>query len=207
MNDISMTAGEQQTIGLQMENAGNFIAFQCDIYLPTGMEIGHDENGNALVQLAGGVTSHHTISANLLDNGALRVIVMSPQNESLSVLENDILNLTVTPNATMVGDDVIDIRNIRLVRSSDHSEYLASDVSAFVHLGEPTAIDKLMASKKLKMRMEDRYLIIDAESATILPLVSANGVSRNLQIHKGENKFFIENAGVYIIGGSKLIVK
>jgi hypothetical protein len=64
-----------------------------------------------------------------------------------------------------------------------------------------------MASKKLKMRMEDRYLIIDAESATILPLVSANGVSRNLQIHKGENKFFIENAGVYIIGGSKLIVK
>ena len=207
MNDISMTAGEQQTIGLQMENAGNFIAFQCDIYLPTGMEIGHDENGNALVGLAGGVNSHHTISANLLDNGALRVIVMSPQNESLSILENDILNLTVSTDATMVGDDVIDIRNIRLVRSSDHSEYLASDVSAFVHLGEPTAIDKLMASKKLKMRMEDRYLIIDAESATILPLVSANGVSRNLQIHKGENKFFIENAGVYIIGGSKLIVK
>ena len=207
MNDISMTAGEQQTIGLQMENAGNFIAFQCDVYLPTGMEIALDENGNALVGLAGGVNSHHTISANLLDNGALRVIVMSPQNESLSILENDILNLTVSTDATMVGDDVIDIRNIRLVRSSDHGEYLASDASAIVHFGEPTAIDKLMASKGLKMRMEDRYLIIDAESATILPLVSTNGVSRNLQIHKGENRFFIENTGVYIIGGNKLIVK
>ena len=207
MNDISMTAGEKQTIGLQMENAGNFIAFQCDVYLPTGMEIALDENGNALVGLAGGVNSHHTISANLLDNGALRVIVMSPQNESLSILENDILNLTVSTDATMVGDDVIDIRNIRLVRSSDHGEYLAADASAIVHFGEPTAIDKLMASKGLKMRMEDRYLIIDAESATILPLVSTNGVSRNLQIHKGENRFFIENTGVYIIGGNKLIVK
>lgn len=207
MDDISMTAGEQQTIGLQMENAADFIAFQCDVFLPTGMEIVRNENGKVLVNLAGGVNSHHTISADLLDNGALRVIVMSPQNESLSVLENDILNLTVTTDATMVGDGMIDIRNIRLVRSSDHGEYLASDASATVHFGEPTAIDKLMASKGLKMRMEDRYLIIDAESATTLPLVSANGISRNLQIHKGENKFFIENAGVYIIGGSKLIVK
>ncbi|MBR4729034.1 MAG: leucine-rich repeat protein, partial [Prevotella sp.] len=41
MNDISMTAGKQQTIGMQMENAADFIAFQCDIYLPTGMEIAY----------------------------------------------------------------------------------------------------------------------------------------------------------------------
>ncbi|MBR4731026.1 MAG: leucine-rich repeat protein [Prevotella sp.] len=207
MNDISMTAGKQQTIGLQMENAADFIAFQCDIYLPTGMEIAYDKNGNALVSLAGGVTSHHTISANLLDNGALRVIVMSPQNERLSILENDIVNLSVTTESTMVGDGVIDIRDIRLVRSSDHSECMAPNASAYVHFGEPTAIDKLMASKGLKMKMEDHYLIIDAETATTLPLVSTNGISRELQIHKGENRFFIENTGVYIIGGNKLIVK
>ena len=207
MNDFSMTAGKQQTIGLQMENAADFIAFQCDIYLPTGMEVARNENGKILVSLAGGVNSNHTISANLIDNGALRVIVMSPQNESLSVLENEILNLTVTTDATMVGDDVIDIRNIRLVRSSDHSEYLASDASASVHFQESTAIDKILATKGLKMRVEGHYLIVNATSATNLPLVSTNGVSRNLQIHKGENRFFIENAGVYIIGTNKLFIK
>jgi hypothetical protein len=207
MDDISMKAGEQQTIGMQIENAADFIAFQCDVYLPTGMEVARNENGKALVSLAGGVTSDHVISANTLENGALRIVVISPQNETLSVLENDIVNLTVTTDDMMTGDNVIDIRDIRLVRSSDRSEYLAPDASAFVHLSEPTAIDKILATKGMKMRVEGHYVIINAESATVLPLVSTSGISRNLQIHAGENRFFIENAGVYIVSGKKLFIK
>jgi hypothetical protein len=206
MNDMSMTAGEQQTIGLQMENAADFIAFQCDVYLPAGMKIARNENGKAMVSLSDGVMSNHIISTNVLDNDVLRVVVMSPQNENLSVLENNIVNLTVTTDDTMTGESVIDIRNIRLVRSGN-SEYLAPDASASVHIGEFTGIDKSMASKDMKIRVEGHYLIVDASSDTVLQIVNVNGISKNLQIHSGENRFFIENPGVHIINGKKFFIK
>ena len=207
MDDLSMTTGEQQTIGLQMENAADFIAFQCDIYLPEGMNVARDKNDKLMIGLSNGITSSHVISSSLLDDGVLRLVVMSPQNEDFSIPENNIVNLTVMADDTMTGDDVIDIRNIRLVRSSDHTEYVAPDASATVRFGTPTAFGKLLASKGLKMRTEGHYVIIEASEATVLQIVSTSGISRNLQIHAGENRFFIENAGVYIIDGNKLFIK
>lgn len=206
-NDLQMKAGEQQTMGLQIENADDFIAFQCDITLPAGMKVVRDENDRLMVGLSNGMTSSHAISANLLGNGDLRVVVVSPQNEHLSLLGNDIVNLTLMSDDSMTGDDVIDIHNIRLVRS-DNSEYLASDASALVRFSEEaTAIENIWSYNGLDIRTENHYLIVDSPDATILQLVSADGISRNLQIHAGENRFFIENAGVYIIGGKKLFIK
>jgi hypothetical protein len=207
MDDLSITAGEQQTIGLQMENAADFIAFQCDIYLPEGMNVARDKNDKLMIGLSNGVTSGHMVSANILENGVVRLLVMSPQNEDFNLLENNIVNLTVKTDDAMTGDGVIDIRDIRLVRSADRSEYAAPDASATVRFGTPTAFGKLLASKGLKMRTEGHYVIIEASEATVLQIVSTSGISRNLQIHAGENRFFIENAGVYIIDGNKLFIK
>jgi Leucine-rich repeat (LRR) protein len=207
VNVLQMKAGEQQTMGLQIENADDFIAFQCDISLPANMKVVRDENDRLMVGLSNGMTSSHAISANLLGNGDLRVVVISPQNEHLSLLGNDIVNLALMTDDSMTGDDVIDIHNIRLVRS-DNSEYLASDASAFVRFSEEaTAIENVWSYNGLDIRTENRHLIVDSPEATILQLVSADGISRNLQIHAGENRFFIESAGVYIIGGKKLFIK
>ena len=206
MNDLTMAIGEQQAIGLQIENAADFIGFQCDVQLPAGMQVVRDEDDRLMVDLSG-VASNHVISANLLDNGVVRIVVISPQNECLNVLQNNIVNLTVKTDDTMADGSMIDIRDIRLVRNYGNSEYLAPDASATVSIGAPTAIERLLSSQGLKMRTEGHYLVVEASAAMVLQMVSADGILRNLQIRAGENRIFIENAGVYIIGGMKFFIK
>ena len=207
MDDISVKAGEQQTIGLQMENAADFIAFQCDVYLPAGMNVVRDDNGKLKVALSNDAAGSHIISADMLDNGAMRLVVISPQNDRFVLSGNNIVNLTVMTDDAMIDGSMIDIRNVRLVRSSGNSEYLASDASAQVRVNGTTAIEKIQIADGLSVRVEGHYLIVDAASSTILQLVSTNGISKNLKIHEGENRIFVENAGVYIIGNNKLIIK
>lgn len=205
MDDLSVARGEEQTIGLKIENAGEFIAFQCDVYLPSGMNVARDENGEIMAGLANGVTSSHVISANLLESGILRLLVMSPQNERFSILEDAILNLTVTTDDMVADGSTIDIRDIRLIRDGN-GEYQAPDAWAYVHCDTPTGIDNRL-SKELKIRTEGHYLIVESSVDTILQMASVDGVSRNLEVRAGENRFFIENAGVYVIRGKKIFIK
>ena len=205
MNDLLMSDGVQQkTLSLQLEHAANFIGFQCDIYLPAGMTIVRDENDLPMVALNG--VSSHRLSSRLLDNGALRVVVYSLQNDDLSVLESNIVNLTVMTDGTMVDGSTIDIRDIRLVRKGN-GEYMPSDASASIHFNVPTAIDNILLAKGMKVRAAGHYLVIESSVDTILPVVSTDGITRNLQIHVGENRIMMENAGVYIIGGKKFVIK
>ena len=207
MDDISVKAGEQQKLGLQMENAADFIAFQCDVYLPAGMNVARDDDGKLKVALSNDAAGSHIISANMLDNGAMRIVVISPQNDRFVLSGNNIVNLTVMTDDALTDGSMIDIRNVRLVKSSGNSEYLASDASAQVRVNGTTAIEKIQIADGLSVKVEGHYLIVDAASSTFLQLVSTNGISKNLKIHEGENRIFVENAGVYIIGNNKLIIK
>ena len=206
MSDQRMIVGEQQTIGLQIENAAEFIAFQCDVYLPAGMTIARNENDGLMIGLSGDVNSNHIISANLLENGVVRMVVMSPQNEAIDLANNNIVNLTVMTDDAMIDGSVIDIRDIRLVRGNN-SEYLAPDASASVYFGDPTGISNTLAYKELKIRVEGHDIIVGAPSDTVLRLTSVNGISKNLQVHAGENRFHVETSGVYVINGKKFVIK
>ena len=185
MNDMRMTAGGQNTIGLKMENADNFIAFQCDVYLPEGMIVARNDNGKLLVGLADGITSNHVVSANMLDNGVLRVVLMSPQNESIKLLENSIINLTVETDEGMTDNRVIDIRDIRFVRNIGNSEYLAPDASATVTFGDVTGIEDIQT---------------EGETFDVYNL-------RGQKVRTNVTNFNGLQKGVYIVNGKKVMVK
>ncbi|MBR2244763.1 MAG: leucine-rich repeat protein [Prevotella sp.] len=185
MNDMRMTAGGQNTIGLKMENADNFIAFQCDVYLPEGMIVARNDNGKLLVGLADGITSNHVVSANMLDNGVLRVVLMSPQNESIKLLENSIINLTVETDEGMTDNRVIDIRDIRFVRNIGNSEYLAPDASATVTFGDVTGIEGIQT---------------EGETFDVYNL-------RGQKVRTNVTNFNGLQKGVYIVNGKKVMVK
>ena len=185
MNDMRMTAGRQNTIELKVENADNFIAFQCDVYLPEGMTVARNDNGRLMVGLADGITSHHVVSANMLNNGALRVVVMSPQNESIKLLENGIINLTVETDEDMSDNCMVDIRDIRFVRNIGNSEYLAPDTSATVTFGDVTGIDGIQT---------------DGEAFDVYNL-------RGQKVRANVTNFNGLQKGVYIVNGKKVMVK
>lgn len=185
MNDMRMSAGGQNTIGLKMENAENFIAFQCDVYLPEGMTVARNDNGKLMVGLSNGVTSHHVVSANMLNNGALRVVVMSPQNESIKLLEGGVINLTVETDEDMSDNCVVDIRDIRFVRNIGNSEYLAPDASATVVFGDVTGIDGVQ---------------VNGETFDVYNL-------RGQKVRTNVTNFNGLQKGVYIVNGKKVMVK
>ncbi|MBP3775822.1 MAG: leucine-rich repeat protein [Prevotella sp.] len=185
MNDMRMTAGTQNTIGLKVENADNFIAFQCDVYLPEGMTVARNDNGKLMVGLADGITSNHVVSANMLNNGAMRVVVMSPQNESIKLLENGIINLTVETDEGMTDSSMIDIRDIRFVRNIGNSEYLAPDASATVTFGDVTGIDGIQ---------------VEGEAFDVYNL-------RGQKVRSNVTNFNGLQKGVYIVNGKKVMIK
>lgn len=90
--------GSQVTIPLKMKNVMSVTGFQCDLYLPEGIEVAKDGNGRYLIEL-----STVRTTANNMDNfsvakqgdGAIRISCSSTKNYSFSGNEGEVAKLTL----------------------------------------------------------------------------------------------------------------
>lgn len=122
-NDTEHRAGDFE-LALNMKNAKeNITAFQCDIYLPEGVEWKSttDKRGNiVLTQPTFNATtertdaSYHTISpVTQMTDGSYRIIVYSMGKETILDLDGAVLDLPLTVSADMeAGEYNIFIKNI-----------------------------------------------------------------------------------------------
>ncbi len=110
---------------------------------------------------------------------------MSPQNESIKLLENGIINLTVETEEGMTDSSMIDIRDIRFVRNIGNSEYLAPDASATVTFGDVTGIDGVQ---------------VEGEAFDVYNL-------RGQKVRSNVTNFNGLQKGVYIVNGKKVMIK
>ena len=115
----------------------------------------------------------------------MRIVVMSPQNESIKLLENGIINLTVETEEGMTDSSMIDIRDIRFVRNIGNSEYLAPDASATVTFGDVTGIDGIQ---------------VEGEAFDVYNL-------RGQKVRSNVTNFNGLQKGVYIVNGKKVMIK
>ena len=122
-NDTEHRAGDFE-LALNMKNAEeNITAFQCDVYLPAGVNWAStiDKRGNAvLTQPVFNTTtertdaSYHTISpVTQMTDGSYRIIVYSMGKETILDLDGAVLDLPLTVSADMeAGEYNIFIKNI-----------------------------------------------------------------------------------------------
>ena len=206
-NDFSITAGQQTTVELKMDNSVGYTAFQCDLYLPEGINVAKDDAGNMLLALTGRKTSSHVLSAEYINNGALRIVAYSIQNAAFNDSEEGVLSLTLEADEmAMLGTADIRLSDVRLINSSDRTEYLAPETNAYVNIGDPTSIN-FIAADQIKIGAEGREIIINSPKSMTTRLISLDGKSRTLQLKAGENRIFVETPGVYVISGKKFIIK
>lgn len=123
-NDVETSTGADLTLSLNMKNAEeNITAFQCDVYLPAGVNWAStiDKRGNAvLTQPVFNTTtertdaSYHTISpVTQMTDGSYRIIVYSMGKETILDLDGAVLDLPLTVSADMeAGEYNIFIKNI-----------------------------------------------------------------------------------------------
>lgn len=100
-------------IPITMINTANIIAFQCDVYLPSGVEVSKIDDDYDIT-FGGRETRTHSINGELQANGSIRIAAFSSKNSSFSGNNGVIFNLPLIINTE---DQVltIEIKNIILV--------------------------------------------------------------------------------------------
>ena len=208
IEDFELVNGEQQTINLQLTNTGQYTAFQCDIIMPEGLTIAEDEQQMPKVSINSNNAQNHIVQANYVSSGALRLLVMSMNNKAFGNNGNDVVSLTIEANAATLGQKVINIENVRLVDVENRIESEAPDTQTTVDIVDaPTGIQHMLAVNGVQIRVEGHDLVVVAERDGVLRLTSMDGKQRLLQVKAGEQRFPINQAGVYVIENRKVMIK
>lgn len=142
MQDFWMVKGEQQTVGLHVTNATTYTAFQCDLFLPTGITLGQNAQGLPLVTLNGANTKTHLTESSYLSNGGIRIVVMSMSNKTFSSNSDAIANIIIQASSETVGQQTIRIENVRLVTAGTRIELTTPSSQVTANVMEQRAIIK-----------------------------------------------------------------
>ena len=134
VDNYSVTSGDDLRVAVWLENETAFSAFQCDVYLPEGISLPLNEEGDLDVTLnPERATSSHTISANAQSDGAIRIASYSSSNKLLKGNNGYLFYLNLNTDADVEGEKEIVVKNIRF-STADEKEFLLNDASGMVEL-------------------------------------------------------------------------
>ncbi|MBR6590419.1 MAG: Ig-like domain-containing protein [Bacteroidaceae bacterium] len=113
VSDVSVTSGEALQIPVSLENETELSAFQCDVYLPEGLALALNEEGEYDVTLnTERVTSSHTLTAVAQPDGAVRIAAYSTQSKLFKGNAGELFYLNLITDAEVEGEKGIVLKNI-----------------------------------------------------------------------------------------------
>ena len=125
VQNIQITPGSTQRLAIQMENAVAYTSFQVELYFPEGITP-VVSGGKYSVSLSSRKTNH-TVTANLISSGALRVLAYSMGNESFTGNSGDLLYIDIVSESSFKGPESIVVKNNFFNRTSDRKEVVFAD--------------------------------------------------------------------------------
>ena len=194
---VEITAGRTAELAIALGNIADCTALQFDVELPQGVSV--IDNTPALTDC-----HSHIVASRAQDNGGMRVVTFSMSNARLG--ENAVATMTLVADMqTAEGTYPVVIRNIHAADAMGN-EYAVPEMRSTVKVARPLGVDGIDAAG-LTIRTEGHNIYVKSAADTTLRLVSIDGTARTLNIVAGENVFCIENAGLYIIAGRKVVIK
>lgn len=204
IEDFNIQPGETKSIQINLDDENNYAALQCDIQLPEGLEFVTNENG-CLAELSTRKSNSHLLATALQNNGTLRIATYSSDNAEFLNSEGALLSLTIKAKEEMpVNLSAIELSNI-LLSTQLAEEYVAESTLTNVNI-VPTSINNEEADALL-IRAEGQYLHIRSFIAQTIYLISTDGKQTLLNVEAGDNQFYVEQKGVYIINNKKILIK
>ena len=141
LSDISVFSGSSFSFPVSMTNENGITAFQCDVYLPEGLMLNWNDEGEYDVVLnADRKATTHSMTASLQPDGAIRIVSYSSANKLFKGNEGELFTLNLTALDGCAENQKIEIRNIRL-STPDQQEYLLPNVSSTVSVKSYTPAD------------------------------------------------------------------
>lgn len=193
-DDVVARLNEEVAIPVSLaETGGSYVAWQCDVVIPAGMELTD-------VRLNGQL-KRHTVSYAPIAENRYRVVVYSMRNAAIATHE-DIMELVVRPMAAMPGvEQMVSIENTRLVDNSLDAQYLPS-ATAKVEV-EGTDVDDVYAGVAVE---GGKQLTITALQEQTVYVYAADGrIVRVVNVAEGVTAVALE-PGVYMACGKKVVI-
>ena len=117
IEDFSISAGETRTVSIILDNETAYTAFQTDIYLPEGLVV-EQEDGDYIFDLTSRKGRDHNISAQLLADGAIRIMSYSPGIKPYSGNSGALVTFNVTATGNVGGTTTIELKNTLFTTTS-----------------------------------------------------------------------------------------
>lgn len=135
LNDSTVMKNTTVQYPVYLNNADPICSFQFDIYLPEGMDVAKNEDGDYDFTFAGRQMSTHTMSSRKQKDGAIRVIAFSSSNAAFQGDKGALINIPLVVGDLKKGDYRISIKNIVLSDKAE-KEYLCEDSYSTISVEE-----------------------------------------------------------------------
>ena len=182
--DVSMRPGEERTLTLELDNAGDYSALQCDITLPQGL---------TLVSVI--ATQGNEKAARSMDDFTTRAMTYSMNRQEFDSEEHAaVLSITVQADATLASESDIVLSQVVLA-DNDNVAWHAADYVA--HVSNSTGIEDLTAAAD-RVWVEGRILCIETHGVGTARITAINGTSHAFAVEQGVNRHELET-GFYVV--------
>ena len=131
MADTTVWHGDVIAIPVRLDNNLDVMAFQTDVFLPEGFSIVTDEDNEYLITPSDRLTSDHIIMADNANNGSVRVICYTPNEQPINGHEGDLFYIIVKAPDDAENGCSIGLRN-SLLTTTDYQELVVPDTTATI---------------------------------------------------------------------------
>ena len=129
---LKIIPGTTQRLVVQLVNQEEYTAFQAEFYFPKGITPVKNDNGSYSVSLSSRKGNDHSISANVVSDGGLKLGAFSMSNSSLKGNSGDLFYIDIVSESTFEGSATIEVKDILFTRTSDRKEIAFSDAVGLV---------------------------------------------------------------------------
>lgn len=139
LQDLSILDGNSnQTLPIYLKNETQISGFQCDLYLPEGVEVLKNEDGDYLIELQRTSANEHSVIARQMEDGSLRIVCSSMKGTAFSDNDGEVLGVQIKCNLES-GSHLVGLKNI-ILTNSDAARFTSPDISCNIHVVEPVVI-------------------------------------------------------------------
>ena len=180
IENFNIEPGETKTVEIQLDNVTTFSAIQADIFLPEGLTI-DQEDGDYIFDLTDRKARNHTVSAALVSNGAIRILIASQTSKTFSGNSGALVTFSLTAASDFCGPDTIVMNNI-IASEADMAQHDLPDVNCVVNGNnseQPTTQALTLNTKmaKLKPGQTLQLAVITENAGTITWTSEDNSVA------------------------------
>lgn len=167
IEDFNIEPGETKTVEIQLDNVTTLSAIQADLFLPEGLSI-DQEDGDYIFDLTDRKARNHTVSAALVSNGAIRILIASQTSKTFSGNSGALVTFQLTAASSFTGPADIEMSNI-IASEADMTQHNLPDVTCTVNGNgstEPTTESLTLNTKMAKLQPgETLQLAVTTEGA------------------------------------------